>query len=217
MTIISLEGNIGSGKEAVIQVIKRYFVDSVLLFEDSVCNWKDHGLLRSFNKDPKRWALTLETYSVTQKCKRFMKRIPSNAVVITRRSPMSNKECFVRTNVQMGHMTMDEKRVYDTVVSAQPIPQYQSVIYLKSVPDKCIENTLSKKGVSGTSFDYIRNLHANYEDWISQLKQRKVDVIEIDMDVFSNLEGSDRVQDMLVDLLLARIPLLKNYLKPGAF
>jgi deoxyadenosine/deoxycytidine kinase len=216
MTIFCLEGNVGAGKEILIQFFKRYFKDDLIFFEDSVYNWDDHQFLKEFYKDPKRWAMTMEIYSTTQKCKRFKEfNTSDNQIVITRRSPMSDKECFVKACVQMGFMTQKEFQIYESVFQTFQMPKYNGVIFLRSNTNKCLENIVSKKlGLEKMiNFDYIQKLNKNYENWIIELKKQNVNILEIDMERFRDLDGNERNQETLLDIILTRFPEFKTHLK----
>jgi len=66
MTIISLEGNIGSGKEQFIDFFKKYFTEELVFLDDSIYNWEDESLIKNFYKDPTRWSFTMEVHSTIQ-------------------------------------------------------------------------------------------------------------------------------------------------------
>ena len=114
--LISLEGNIGSGKESFVQFFKKKFDNNnIISLNDSIYNWENEKLLHDFYKDPKRWAFTLEIYSTQQKCKslntlRFNKN--ENQIILTKRSPISDKECFVKTCKKMEYMDDKEIEIY---------------------------------------------------------------------------------------------------------
>jgi deoxyadenosine/deoxycytidine kinase len=216
MSIFCLEGNIGSGKELIIQFLKQYFKDNIIFFEDSVYNWDDHQFLREFYKDPKRWAMTMEIYSTTQKCKRFKElQISNDQLILTRRSPMSDRECFVKTCFQMGYITTKELQIYESVFQTFQMPKYNGVIYLKSNTNKCLESIVSKKlGLEKIiNFDYIQKLNKNYDNWIMELKKQNINVLEIDMERFRDLDGNEKNQEILLDIILTRFPEFKVHLK----
>ena len=58
MTLISIEGNIGSGKEEFIQFFNKYFTDDIIYIENCVYNWQSKSLLNNFYKNPSRWAFS---------------------------------------------------------------------------------------------------------------------------------------------------------------
>lgn len=219
MILISLEGNIGSGKENFVQFLKKVFKDNVAFLEDSIYNWNNETLLKDFYKDPERWATTLEIHSTTQKCRRLQDIInaqnPPN-IILTRRTPLSDRECFVKSCVQMKYMNPKELEIYNNLFNTFKIPKYDGVIYLRSNVNKCYENIISKYTDTEKTieFDYIQKLHVNYENWIEELKKEHVPVLEIDIEKFRNSEGNEKSQEKLLELLLVHFPLLVDFVKP---
>lgn len=218
MIIISLEGNIGSGKENFIQFMKKAFKDNVSFLEDSIYSWDNENLLKNFYKDPSRWAMTLEIHSTTQKCRRLQENIENSAppkVLITRRTPISDRECFVKSCMQMKYMSPKEAEIYNNLFETFKIPKYDGVIYLKSNVNKCYENIISKHTdvEKIIEFDYIQRLHTNYENWIHGLKKENIPVLEIDIEKYRNIEGNEKTQEHLMELIIGVFPDLKEFLK----
>lgn len=218
MTILSLEGNIGSGKDIVIQFFKKYFREDMYFLEDSVSNWLDEDLLKNFYNDPCRWALSLEIHSTIQKHKRLNKVLNcviDDSIIVTRRSPMSDRTIFVSSCKEMGYVNSKEFSIYDGVFESLNFPKYQGIIYLKSNVNKCYENIISKKnGVEKTiNFEYIRSIHNNYEKWINTLKTKGVPLLEIDMENFRDIDGNEKKQEELLNIITKKFPKLKKFIK----
>jgi deoxyadenosine/deoxycytidine kinase len=216
MTIISLEGNIGSGKDNFIQFFKKYFNENIYFLEDSVYNWEDETLLKNFYKNSERWAFTLEVQSTIQKIKNLQSiynNLDKDKILITRRSPLSDKMCFVTSCKQMNYMTSKEVEIYNNLFETFNIPKYQGIIYLKSNVNKCYENIISKQtGIDkGINFDFIQKIHNNYQKWIQELKNENV--LEIDIEKFRDLDGNEKIQEQLLQLILDKFPILTNHLK----
>ena len=215
--LISLEGNIGSGKDSIIQLLKRYFNDDILFFDDSIYNWENEKLLQNFYKDPERWAFAFEVHSTSQKCKRlknFYKNRNKGSIIFTKRSHISDKECFVKTCKEMEFMTDEEISIYENVFDNFSLPKYNSIIYLKSNVNKCYENIITKQGSEKTiQFKYIQILHKFYEEWIKELIKEGIPVLTIDIEKYRDLEGSEKTQESLLNLLLTSFPYLKKFLK----
>lgn len=214
--LISLEGNIGSGKESIINLIKKYFTDDITFFDDTIYNWENETLLKNFYKDPERWAFTLEVYSTSQKCKRLKNlNYDNDFVIITKRSPISDKECFVKTCEEMEYMTKKELDIYNNLFETFKIPKYKGIIYLKSNINKCYENIITKQtGLENIiNFKYIQTLNNIYEKWIDKLIKENIPVLVIDIEKYRDIDGSERMQEELVSILIDYFPFLKNFIK----
>lgn len=214
MKIISLEGNLGSGKEQFIDFFKKYFTDDLLFLDDSLYTWENENFLKNFYKDPKRWSFTLEIYSTIQKYQNLLKLNDNiSKVVITRRSPISNRECFVKTCKEIGYIDEKEYSIYNELFNTLKIPKMQGVIYLKSNVNRCYESILSKKHNKNINFNFIQKLHNNYELWIECLKKEKIPVLTINIDNFRDIEGNEKTQEKLLSLITEKFPCIKDCLK----
>lgn len=215
-TIISLEGNIGSGKENILNFLKRCFNENLVILDDSIYTWENKGLLKNYYENPERWAFTLEVFSTLQKSKRLndiiAQKSDSGNFIITRRSVVSDRDCFVKACKTMNYINDQEQNIYDFVFSTIKIPKYTCVIYLKSNVNKCYETIISKRSTNEKeiSFDYLRCIHDNYENWISNLRKDNVNVIEIDAEKFRNIDNNEYLQDLFIQNLKQHFPLLVN-------
>tara|TARA_B110000211_G_C13824662_1_gene440808 strand:+ start:24 stop:692 length:669 start_codon:yes stop_codon:yes gene_type:complete len=215
MTIISIEGNIGSGKESVLNVLKKYLKDDVTFLEDTVYNWNDKSLLSNFYKNPERWSFCIQIQSITQKYKRFMEILPhkkSEFVMFTHRSPMSDKSCFKKACTDMKYMTDKENEIYNSVFETHRIPKFHGLIYLKSNVNMCYENIISRKDKmeNGLNFDFINRINDNYETWINKLKEENVVILEIDIEEYRDIEGNELLEERLMEMILKKFEILKH-------
>lgn len=216
MTLISIEGNIGSGKDEFIQFFKKYFTDEIIFIEDNVYNWKDKSLLNNFYKHPERWAFTLQIQSITQKFKRYLNVLPhktKGSIIITHRSPMSDSFCFEKACVDSGYMTPKEDEIYQSVFENYRIPKFHGVIYLRSNVNKCYESIISMDDriEKNINFDFLRRINQNYEKWISKIKGENIPLVEIDVEQFRDLDGSEMAQRKLYSTIISKFPHLEKF------
>lgn len=213
MTLISIEGNIGSGKEEFMQFFKKYFTDDIIYIEDNIYNWKDKTLLTNFYKDPNRWAFTLQIQSITQKYKRFLNVLPhkqKGSIIITHRSPMSDNFCYEKSCLESGYITAKEDDIYQTVFENFRVPKFHGVIYLKSNVNKCYENIINNddRVEKIINFDFLRNINNNYESWIEKIKIEKIPVLEINVE---GIDGNDILQQKIYNSIVSFFPSLGKF------
>lgn len=223
--IISLEGNIGSGKDVIVNFFKKNFKDEVMFLDDTIFNWEDNCLLQSFYLQPERWALTLEIHSTLQKIKRLSNVELYNTVhkekcniTITKRSLMSDRSCFVETFKEMNYMNDKEIDIYNSFFSSFKVPVYDGIIYLRSNVNKCYENIISKQQ-SVVQFEYIEKLSKNYEKWIDNVKVNEptIRLLEIDIEKYRDLDGNEMIQEKLLETILDKFPELRTYIKSYSY
>lgn len=216
MTLLTIEGNVGSGKEHIFEFFKKNFSDSITLVEDSVYNWKDKHLLEDFYNDPKRWGLTLEIHSLTRKCNSVISATRAkkpNDIIITKRSPISDNFCYYKACVDSGYISEYEDQVYQNVFNTYKFPQFHGIIYLRSNVNKCYENIVNNTDCieKKIDFDYLNNIHLNYESWIEKIKSQKIPLIEIDAEQYRDLNNNEMLQQRLINTIINKFGQLRNY------
>lgn len=220
MTIITLEGNIGSGKEIFMNFFKKYYSDEIIFLEDSIYSWEEKDLLKSFYKDPKRWAFTLEINSTLRKYK-LLDDINSwydkKQFIMTKRSPMSDISIFSKSLESMKYINPKEMTIYKNAINSVNTKKnvYNGVIYLKSNVNRCYEHIVSNKSgpEKEIDFDYLNLIHTNYISWISNLKKEGCNILEIDFEEYRDLEGNEMLEEKLSGILNTKFPELIYKLK----
>jgi deoxyadenosine/deoxycytidine kinase len=216
--LISIEGTMGSGKEDFTRFLRKNFKDNISYSEDQVCTWDNENTMKKFYKDPSRWSFLMEVNSTIKKLKQLWDIINNerNKIIVTNKCPETDKECFVKSLYYMKHMEEKELIVYNDMYDIMKIPKINTIIYLKTDINNCYENIISKhkEGEKGISYEFIASIGKHYDIWIEKLKSEKcVNIVEIDMDKYSDLEGNEETQDIILDILLREIPLLNDYVK----
>lgn len=214
--LISIEGNLGSNKEIFIKFLQKYFKDNISYSEEQICTWENENLIKKFYKNQERWGFLMEVNSTVRKLSNLWNVIKSekNKVIFTVRCPYSDKECFMKTLIKLNKIDKKEYETYNLMFNMLNMPKFNSIVYLKSNLNTSFERIKSKNRDCETNIDYnfIKELHNTYENWINQLRDKNVNIIEIDMDKYSDLEGSEEVQHKVMNILLTHFPKLKNYI-----
>lgn len=217
MSIISLEGNIGCGKEQFIDFFKKYFTDDLMFLDDSLYTWENENFLKNFYNNPERWSFTLEIYSTIQKYQK-LKKIEDDVakVVVTRRSPISNRTCFIKASKEMNYINDKEFSIYNDMFETLDIPKIHGIIYLKSNVNRCYESLISKKNTMNTkniNFTFLQKIHNNYEEWINKLKEENIPILEINVENFRDIDGNEQIQEKLFSIIVEKFPKMKQCIK----
>lgn len=95
--VYSIEGNIGSGKTILLNLLARHFPNSRLIAEP-VHQWQDtnnHNLLDQYYQNPHRWAYTFQNYALLTRFNTVHQaqkmKIPERCVVFAERSVEADK------------------------------------------------------------------------------------------------------------------------------
>ena len=215
--LISLEGNMGCGKEFFLKFLNKYFKDSLSYTGEQVCTWENENLIKDFYKDQKRWSFLMEITSVTKKIKNVTNFINNekNEIIVSSRCTSSDKYCFLEALYQCGNVTNKEKSIFCEIFNLLKMPKINVIIYLKSDVNSCFERILNKRREceKKITFEFINKLHHCYENWIKMLKENNVHVITIDMEENMSIDGDEQIQENILKILLNDLPILKKYLR----
>ena len=175
-----LEGNNGSGKSTLIKYLNQNLA-GVLCKQEPVEAWQKTGiggsLLKEFYDNPKRWAYSMESYTLL--CRVREQEGHKFGKVLVERSVFSGFYCFAKNGFQSGFMTKIEWEIYKKWFDffAQKFLQIPlGFVYLKSDPEICYKRVRkrSRAEEESMSLKYLKDLDALYD----QLLLKKLDVID---------------------------------------
>lgn len=164
--IISIEGNIGSGKSTLVHNLQSHFKNkniNTIFLQEPVNIWnsiKDNNgtILEQFYKDQEKFSFSFQMMAYISRLsilKNAIKQNP-NAIIITERSLYTDKFVFAK-------MLYDNKKISDIDFQIylkwfdefiEELPKHE-FIYLKTDPSKCFER-IAKRARSG------ENIELNY-------------------------------------------------------
>ena len=170
-----LEGNMGAGKSTFLSLIHKH-VNEIEVVPEPVDVWHsdDHhnSLLSQFYVDPKRWAYTMETWTMMTRVKEHIKeQHKDNHLKIMERSVYSGHYCFAHNGYKQGFMTQPEWDSYNAwfsfLVETKCTPPL-GFIYLQTDPEVCNEriNIRNRSGEDGVPLEYLTQIHNQHEQFL---------------------------------------------------
>ena len=176
--IISLEGNIGSGKSTLLQSLKTDYLEKaenqlieykVEFIEEPVNEWNtfidnidNETVLQKYYKDPVKYGFPFQMITIMTRIKVINETMKKNPdIIITERSPYSDKEIFVRSARQYGFMNDIEFQTYEYYYNqCKKECNLDGIVYLKIDPLTCCYNIKkrNRKGEDDISNEYINSL-----------------------------------------------------------
>ncbi len=168
--IISLDGNIGSGKSTLVNIIKRFRPEYCML-DEPVDVWntiKDKdgvNLLENFYKDQTRWAYTFQNFAYITRLEKLKKAIQQGyKIIITERSIFTDKHIFAKMLYEDGKLSHLEWAAYNQWFDFHKI-DINGFIYLRTSPQICQQRIQqrNRKGEEEIPFDYLQKLHVKHE------------------------------------------------------
>jgi len=203
MVIISIEGNIGSGKSTLVanlgKELESWFPKQHVLFlQEPVDVWntiKDENgvtILENFYKNQEKYAFSFQMMAYISRLSLLKKTVREypNSIIICERSMCTDKEVFAK-------MLHDDKKIdiinytiynkwFDEFISDIP---FDGIIYVKTDPGVCQERikTRGRKGET-IPLSYSNKCHLYHELW---MQGTSVDILELD----GNIDFKKRVPD----------------------
>lgn len=174
--LISIEGNIGSGKSTLVEYLKS--LGTYVFVDEPVSEWlaikdKDgHNALECFYKNQKDNAFCFQILAYITRLKKLMDKIkesPSDVIIITERSIETDRNVFAKMLYEDGFLSSIEWETYnywfDTFKETSKV---DSIIYIKTSPEKCLERINKRNRIEESSIklEYLEKCNKYHDDWL---------------------------------------------------
>jgi deoxyadenosine/deoxycytidine kinase len=191
--IISIDGNIGSGKSTLVADLKeRLGYDknkniNICFLQEPIDLWNtirdenDVTILENYYKDQVKYAFTFQMMAYISRLSMLKREINKNKydIIITERSTNTDRYVFAK-------MLYDEKKIekiqyeiylkwFDEFISE--IPQIE-VIYIRTFPHVAHERVKkrAREGESVIELEYLKRCHEYHENWLMK-KERGLSLV----------------------------------------
>lgn len=195
MTIlISVIGNIGSGKTSITSSLAQKLVSEVISVNEPVEEWVTSGLLAKFYEDKRKYALEMQWNAVCTRHRNVENTLSACGevnILINDGHILTDKHAFVETLCGEGSMSEEDKETYDrrfeTKFPTRP-SKNEHFIYLHCSPQVCLERVKNRgRGEEkDLKIDYLRRLHDNFETFVSMPditeKVHRIEVSSLDFE-----------------------------------
>jgi deoxyadenosine/deoxycytidine kinase len=179
--LISIEGNIGSGKSTLVEYLKS--LGTYLFVDEPVNEWltiKDKdgsNALECFYKDKKENAFCFQILAYITRLKKLMDKLknnPSNVIIITERSIETDRNVFAKMLYEDGFLSSIEWETYNYWFNTfKDVSKVDLIIYIKTSPEKCLERINKRNRVeeSNIKLDYLEKCNKYHDDWLQLLNE----------------------------------------------
>lgn len=202
--IVSIEGNIGSGKSTMLNYFDKY--KDVELIPEPVaewCNVNGHNLLGKLYEDPKRWSFQFQSYVQLTRLQ-LLKKPTDCSVKIIERSLQNNRYCFLENHRKEETLQPAELSVlynWFSFLENNMDISLDLIVYLRTSPEVAYER-LKKRGrkeEAGVPMEFIQHLHQCYEEWLISEKfgapPAPVLILDADQGIESMLKTYEKYTD----------------------
>tara|TARA_Y100000389_G_scaffold47552_1_gene42685 strand:+ start:3850 stop:4626 length:777 start_codon:yes stop_codon:yes gene_type:complete len=218
--VCSIEGNIGVGKGAFLNMLKHHFESNYTCFKkEPTHKWKntnpfqdcDFNLLDNFYSDTSRWSFTTQIKCTTTRIQEYEK-INKN-IAFCERSWYTDRFVFVETLNSLNLLSDLEKNIYDDYYrwATSKINDVDAIIYLRASPDVCFSRSMNKHKHEeiGVSFKYLEKLHDVHEEWLMK-KSNGIPILIIDVE--EDFEDIEHRQNEIINQITREFNFLEKYL-----
>jgi deoxyadenosine/deoxycytidine kinase len=194
---IAISGNIGSGKTTLAEKLGKYYNWEV---EYEVVDTNPY--LPDFYADMNMWSFHTQIFFLNTRFKQNLKIQKKGKNIIQDRTIYEDAYVFARNLNQNGFLADREFDTYFALYKSMSefIKPPELLIYLKADIPKLVERIHSRGRVYENliRLDYLRDLNRLYEDWISQYRDSKVLMIDVnELNFDKNAEDLSYIVNMI--------------------
>lgn len=207
--IISIDGNIGSGKSTKVRDLEKYYTEQgrtdVIFIQEPVDAWNsvvdENGvtILSNYYKDQKRFAFRLQMLAYISRLSLLRDAVKKGyKYIITERCVGTDRNVFSKMLYDKGDIERDEyiiyQKWYEEFISDVPIG---AIVYIKASPETCLErvNIRAREG-ENIPLEYLKECDKYHDDWINSEHIPKL-VIDADIDLHKNPEANIRILEQI--------------------
>lgn len=184
--LISIDGNIGSGKSTLIDFLKNKCKNdkNISFLEEPVNLWistidnENKNILERFYEDKTRWSYTFQNFAFITRATILLNSIKQNItskfskrkIIISERSVETDKNVFAKMLYDDGFMTNLEYIIYKTWYKTLfPEIKVKNVIYVRTFPETAYKRMLNRnrKEESSVPKAYIQMVHKYHDTWLT--------------------------------------------------
>ena len=193
--VISIDGNIGSGKSTLMKILKENFKDYTFV-DEPVNKWlaakdeNEKNLLTNFYEDTNRWSYTFQNYAFITRTKNLMDAVKNiepktlmnyidiffnrifygkKLVIFTERSILTDRHVFAEMLHDSKNINSMEWTMYlDWYKVFKDSLNIDKVVYLRTDPDKSFErvNKRARDEEKTVALEYLQSVHDKHEKWL---------------------------------------------------
>ena len=183
--ILSIEGNIGSGKSTIINHLKNNIDQKNIIFlPEPVDEWenikdeKNDSVLKKFYENQKKYSFAFQMMAYISRLNLLRKTIKNNPnkIIITERSLFTDKYVFAKMLYDSNKMESIEYQIYNNWFNSfLDLAPISKMVYLKTDP-KISYNRISirnRDGENSIPYEYIQNCHIYHNDMFYKINFEK--------------------------------------------
>jgi deoxyguanosine kinase len=181
MLIVSVEGNIGSGKSTLISRLKSRFISvgdiPIVYIDEPVKVWntimdnQGNNIIKRYYQDQKQFAFQFQMMAYITRITQLRKAIEQyggRCIIITERSIETDRQVFAKMLYENNTLDNISYTIYlkwfDELSRNLKV---NNLIYLQTTPEVSKERVVKRNRPGETiSLGYLKNCHEHHEQWL---------------------------------------------------
>ena len=206
-TIISVEGNIGSGKSTILKFLNDVYKKNnntnrtIIFLQEPVDEWNSItdkegiNILSKFYENQEKYSFSFQMMAYISRLALLKDAIKKNpgAIIVTERCLETDRYVFEKMLYDSRKIEEVEHKIYlkwfDHFSSEVTI---NKIIYLKTSPETAFYR-ISKRNRDGESnipIEYLVNCNIYHENMINKIKSIGIDVLILECDIDTSLNNN---------------------------
>lgn len=221
--IISIEGNIGTGKSTLVQMLKDTYKNNpnIVFLQEPVDMWntiKDTNgetILSKFYGDQDKYAFSFQMMAYISRISILKKAIKSNPgkTIISERCVLTDRNVFAKMLYDSGKIEDVNYQIYlqwfDEFIEEVPV---SGIVYVRADPEVSYERVM-KRAREGEviPLEYLEECHKYHESWLS-LSDRKVITFDGNVEFIDGIpqEWIDKIEAVIDDKIPSNFKLSED-------
>jgi len=212
--IISIEGNIGSGKSTILELLKEECkkMYDIIFLQEPVSEWNQitdnsgQTILSKFYENQEKYSFAFQMMAYISRLSLLKKTIKEHpgAIIVTERCLETDRHVFAKMLYDSGKIEEVEYKIYlrwfDDFIEEVKI---NKMIYLKTLPETSYYRIAkrSRDGESSISLDYLISCDIYHQSMIDNIGIETM-VINCDDDIEQNSKIMEKWIDKIKNFIL---------------
>jgi len=205
MPILSIEGNIGSGKSTCLKILKKKLnlSDNIIYLDEPVSEWiniknsKNQNILELFYQNKNKYSFTFQILAYITRLRKLLEIYHNNPnkIIICERSIYTDKYVFAQMLFEQGFIDEMEWITYnywfDTFKNETNL---DGIIYINTSPSVCYKRVLKRQRneENGIQLEYLIRCHEKHILWLNNYKN-KIFIFNGDDDFETNIYNQNKL------------------------
>lgn len=184
--IISVEGNIGSGKSTLVskmkEVLPSLINNKIYFLQEPVDEWEkirdtnDQTIITKFYNNQEKYAFSFQMMAYISRLKILMEtidKVTSSSIIICERSVWTDKHIFAKMLYEEGKIDEINYVIYNKWFDFfMKKCSLDGIIYLNTDPDTCLERVIKRnRDGENIPIEYLEKCHNYHLNWFEIANQ----------------------------------------------